>query len=106
MRIFIALMFLTTPVYANINQLTGWTGQDLSLMNDNLRAVSSKTGIQQINVLNDLSSSTSLSVLNDDISLIGRQNSIYGLSPITGYDDNNMSVLNNDLVLIEKNTGA
>jgi hypothetical protein len=106
MRIFIALMFLTTPVYANINQLTGWTGQDLSLMNDNLRAVSSKTGIQQINVLNDLSSPTSMSVLNDDISLIGRQNSIYGLSPITGYDDNNMSVLNNDLVLIEQNTGA
>ena len=35
-----------------LNQITGWSGQDLSLMNDNLRAVSSKTGIQQINVLN------------------------------------------------------
>ena len=106
MIIFIILLIFTSPSYANINQITGWSGQDLSLMNDNLRAVSSKTGIQQINVLNDLSSSTSLSVLNDDISLIGRQNSIYGLSPITGYDDNNMSVLNNDLVLIEQNTGA
>ena len=106
MRIFIIFLMLTSPAWGSINQITGWSGQDLSVMNDNLRAVSSKTGIQQINVLNDLSSSTSLSVLNDDISLIGRQNSIYGLSPITGYDDNNMSVLNNDLVLIEQNTGA
>ena len=106
MKTFIIFLILTSPVYANINQITGWTGQDLSVMNDNLRAVSSKTGIQQINVLNDLSSSTSMSVLNDDIALIGRQNNIYGLSPITGYDDNNMSVLNNDLVLIEQNTGA
>ena len=106
MIIFIILLIFTSPSYANINQITGWSGQDLSLMNDNLRAVSSKTGIQQIDVLNDLSSSTSMSVLNDDIALIGRQNSIYGLSPITGYDDNNMSVLNNDLVLIEQNTGA
>ena len=106
MRIFIIFIMLTSPAWASINQITDWGGQSLSVMNDNLRAVSSKTGIQQINVLNDLSSSTSLSVLNDDISLIGRQNSIYGLSPITGYDDNNMSVLNDDLNLIEQNTGA
>ena len=106
MKTFIIFIILTSPVYANINSITDWGGQSLSVMNDNLRAVSSKTGIQQINVLNDLSSSTSMSVLNDDIALIGRQNSIYGLSPITGYDDNNMSVLNNDLVLIEQNTGA
>jgi len=28
------------------------------------------------------------------------------LSPITGYDDNNLSILNNDLVIIGQNTGA
>ena len=106
MRIFIIFLMLTSPAWGSINQITGWSGQDLSVMNDNLRAVSSKTGIQQINVLNDLSSSTSLSVLNDDISLIGRQNSIYGLSPITGYDDSNLSVLNDDLLIIGRNTGA
>ena len=106
MILFIILIFITSPAYATINQITGWTGQDLSVMNDNLRAVSSKTGIQQINVLNDLSSSTSLSVLNDDIALIGRQNSIYGLSPITAYNDNNLSVLNDDLAIIDQNTGA
>ena len=106
MIIFIILLILTSPVYASINQITGWSGQDLSVMNDNLRAISSKTGIQQINVLNDLSSNQSISVLNDNISMVGRQLSIYGLSPITAYDDNNMSVLNDDLNLIEQNTGA
>ena len=106
MIIFIIFIMLTSPAWGSINQITDWGGQSLSVMNDNLRAVSSKTGIQQINVLNDLSSSTSLSVLNDDISLIGRQNSIYGLSPITGYDDNNLSVLNDDLSIISQNTGA
>ena len=106
MIIFIIFIMLTSPAWGSINQITDWGGQSLSVMNDNLRAVSSKTGIQQINVLNDLSSSTSMSVLNDDIALIGRQNSIYGLSPITGYDDNNLSILNNDLVIIGQNTGA
>jgi hypothetical protein len=106
MRIFIILIFLTSPVYANINTLTGWGGQDVSVLNDNLRAISAKTGIQQINTVTDLSSNQSISILNENISMVGRQLSIYGLSPITGYDDNNMSVLNNDLVLIEQNTGA
>jgi len=106
MIIFIIFLMLTSPAWGSINQITDWGGQSLSVMNDNLRAVSSKTGIQQINVLNDLSSNQSMSVLNDDIALIGRQNSIYGLSPITGYDDNNLSILNNDLVIIGQNTGA
>ena len=106
MRIFIILLIFTSPVYANINTLTGWTGQDVSLLNDNLRAIGSKTGIQQINVLNDLSSNQSISILNDNISMIGRQMSIYGLSPITSFNDTNLSVLNNDLNLIEQNTGA
>ena len=106
MIIFIILLIFTSPSYANINQITGWSGQDVSLMNDNLRAISSKTGIQQINTVTDLSSNQSLSVLNDNISLVGRQLSIYGLSPITVYDDNNLSILNNDLVIIGQNTGA
>ena len=106
MKTFIIFIILTSPVYANINSITDWGGQSLSVMNDNLRAISSKTGIQQINTVTDLSSNQSLSVLNDNISLVGRQLSIYGLSPITGYDDNNMSVLNDDLNLIEQNTGA
>jgi hypothetical protein len=106
MKTFIIFLILTSPVYANINQITGWTGQDLSVMNDNLRAISSKTGIQQINTVTDLSSNQSLSVLNENISMVGRQLSIYGLSPITGYDDSNLSVLNDDLLIIGRNTGA
>ena len=106
MRIFIILLMLSSPAWGSINQITGWSGQDVSVINDDLRSISSKTGIQQINVLNDLSSNQSLSVLNDNISLVGRQLSIYGLSPITGYDDVNLSVINDDLVIIEQNTGA
>jgi hypothetical protein len=106
MRIFIILIFLTSPVYANINSITGWGGQDLSVVNEVLRAISSKTGIQQINTLTDLSSTQSISILNENISMIGRQLSIYGLSPITAYNDNNLSVLNDDLAIIGQNTGA
>ena len=97
---------LTTPAWANINSITDWNGQSVSVINDNLRAISSKTGIQQINTINDLSSPTSISILNEDIALIGRQNSIVGLSPITGYNDANLSVLNDDLAIIGQNTGA
>ena len=89
-----------------MNTLTGWDGGNLSSLNDNLRQISSKTGLQQISILNDLSSSTSLSVLNENIALIGRQLSIPGLSAITGYTDTNLSVLNYDLALIGQNTGA
>jgi hypothetical protein len=106
MKTFIIFIILTSPAYANINSITGWGGQDLSVINENLRSISSKTGIQQINTLNDLSSSQSMSVLNDNISLIGRQLSIYGLSPITAYNDSNLSVLNDDLAAIGQNTGA
>ena len=106
MKTFIIFLILTSPVYANINSITGWGGQDLSVINEDLRAISSKTGIQQINTLNDLSSNQSISILNENISMVGRQLSIYGLSPITGYDDNNLSVLNDDLAIIGQNTGA
>ena len=106
MIIIIILLFLITPAHATINQLTGWGNQDVSILNDNLRAISSTTGIQQINILNDLSSPNSISVLNDNINMISRQLSISGLSQITGFDDKNLSVLNNDLILIEQNTGA
>jgi hypothetical protein len=106
MKTFIIFIILTSPVYANINSITDWGGQSLSVMNDNLRAVSSKTGIQQINTLTDLSSTQSISILNENIAVIGRQLSIYGLSPITAYNDNNLSVLNDDLVIIGQNTGA
>jgi hypothetical protein len=38
--------------------------------------------------------------------MVGRQLSIKGLSPITGYNDTNLSVLNDDLAIIGQNTGA
>lgn len=94
---------LNTTCYGQINQLTGWDGGNLSVLNDDLREIISKSGIQQINPINDLSTANSLSVLNDNIALVGRQLSVEGVSALTGFDDTNLSVLNDDLSLIGQN---
>ena len=82
----IFILIFTSASYASINTLTGWDGMNISVMNDNLRAISSKTGIQQINTINDLSNGTSLSVINENLALVGRQLSIPSLNAITGYE--------------------
>lgn len=107
--LFLSLIFiliLTGSSLAQINTLSGWDGMNLSVLNDDLREMSSKSGIQKINTINDLSSAISLSVLNNNLATVGRQLSVPQVSALTGFDDVNLTVLNNDLEYINQTLGA
>lgn len=107
MKIFLSLIFiiiLTRPCFA-LNTLSGWEGMNLSVLNDDLRRISGTTGLQSINTVNDLKSETSITVLNDDLSLISRQLSIERVDAITGFNDINLTVINNDLQYIGQTLG-